>query len=691
MPTHYNPWSWIPSSWSPTPEQAPDPFEVRQPEPVEPVAPPVATIAPALEDAPGLGASVPEPDAFLEAMRAAQPERQVDPLTGVPMAIPQEVPPPEPQPSAPPPDLGLPHVGVGADPAPEREERAALEQQQRDEFEQAMIGQMTGPELAAYHVGQERDREQMGNERMRAAIAADALAQEQQLEDYRAAQAETRTRMEQIDADLQELGQREIDTGRWWRSRSTGQQAAAFLSAAAAGILNPRGPNGAVQQMLGAQQQDIDAQVADIQNRRGVLSDQRGLVADMMRQGRDLFEAETMARLASFESTKMQIANEMALYAPGSTTAVQMQMAYREASALEAQARAQAEQQMLENSLKLHKDAREERALRETERMGAHRRGMDRRAELRAEQPEPGADFTPSPTGLRNPDGTPFSTGHQATDAKLADQVAAYHAVDDAMAQLEAHIDRHGDAQGVINWGRLNTTEREQTRALQANLTRALLSAQSSGTLSDRSVKALEAIAGGDLSKKGRANPTEVLRTQRRAAHQTLEAGLRGREFRGEVPRGAPLERDEMVTEAREAHEPVSATEMRQRAQDTKLPAQERATYVVQAVQSLRAQDLDDPAEASRLVAAAESMPADQRRIPVSAISPEAAAAMRGSGVPEAAGAIDVLELARIYQMEVEAKQGVRPTWGQAQERLRERTDAGPEPTAPRLGPGGLR
>jgi hypothetical protein len=68
------------------------------------------------------------------------------------------------------------------------------------------------------------------------------------------------------------------------------------------------------------------------------------------------------------------------------------------------------------------------------------------------------------------------------------------------------------------------------------NLHVAAIEAQKSGTISKRALDGIAQVTGGDWTKQSRANPLATLRTQREAAHRRVSAGLKAREYKGELP-----------------------------------------------------------------------------------------------------------------------------------------------------------
>jgi hypothetical protein len=367
------------------------------------------------------------------------------------------------------------------------------------------------------------------------------------------ANAKTDRRMAELATDARRVASTEPDRDGWWNSRSTGQKIAAYLSAMIGGWLSPLqgGRNSALEMIQSEMNADIDRQTAAIERQGQAIASEQGLVAREYARHGDMFRARETARIAGLQDLDERLAAEQVQLDPNGTRVRSILQARSETRAAMSKAAEDQRKQAFNDQLKIGEVERKEREFAERQRSarageGIARRGLAQREREYAldradkiadrDAAERAAQAAPSPTGLRNPDGTPFTTGDTTGDREISNQVAGFAAMDQAASDLENHLRTHADAEGIISWGRLGTTEREQTRALMNNLHVAAIQAQKSGTISKRSLDGIEQVTGGDWTKQSRANPLATLRTQREAAHRRISAGLRAREYKGELP-----------------------------------------------------------------------------------------------------------------------------------------------------------
>jgi hypothetical protein len=244
--------------------------------------------------------------------------------------------------------------------------------------------------------------EEYGAEQILTADARDRLSAERQLqelrstrqemeanaEDAEAARGRTREQLGRIQERSEELLSRDVDPGRWWASRSTGQKVASYLSAAIGGLLAPGqgGRNAPLDMIMGFIDRDIDAQKASFQQRRAALTDMRTTALQGAALDQDAFEAAEAKRLASYGMLQQQLAAERAKFDPMGTTAQRIASMERDLAGRQAAAAAAAEKEAFERQLALSKEQREWAKVKP--RGGAGGGGRLRRPEQAVEYPQ---------------------------------------------------------------------------------------------------------------------------------------------------------------------------------------------------------------------------------------------------------------------------------------------------------------
>lgn len=103
-----------------------------------------------------------------------------------------------------------------------------------------------------------------------------------------------------------------LDAGRWYGSRSTGQKFAIFIGAALAGVLSPRGENSMVK-LVGRQiDQDVQVQMAQLQNKQWAVGQRQNMLQFMMARGANEETARAAAKVYLGQSYMQQMQAEMA-------------------------------------------------------------------------------------------------------------------------------------------------------------------------------------------------------------------------------------------------------------------------------------------------------------------------------------------------------------------------------------------
>lgn len=170
----------------------------------------------------------------------------------------------------------------------------------------------------------------------------------------RLAREETRRKLVDVNARLQELSQQDIERNRWMSSRSAPQKVALYGAAMINGFLNPGGRNGAIELVQQEIDRDIDIQVKNLASRRAGLQAEMGLVGQLYDISGDEFQAAETARLAMYGDAIKKLEMDAQQYDPLGSQAMRTRDAV-----MEFRARQQAAAAALEE--KLYKRDFEER------------------------------------------------------------------------------------------------------------------------------------------------------------------------------------------------------------------------------------------------------------------------------------------------------------------------------------------
>ena len=166
-----------------------------------------------------------------------------------------------------------------------------------------------------------REKERAEGERL--ANAKNALLAEEALEKRQKADTYARQQLDEIAQESAQLAQEKIDTGNWYKTRSTGQKIGAWITAILGGLLSPHrgGRNTGLEMIQGEIDKDIAAQKTDLMNRRNALIDQRGSVRDMLAQNEAEWRAEEVARQAAYQNAIAQVKSAYQGFDPEGTAA----------------------------------------------------------------------------------------------------------------------------------------------------------------------------------------------------------------------------------------------------------------------------------------------------------------------------------------------------------------------------------
>ncbi len=209
------------------------------------------------------------------------------------------------------------------------------------------VDQEAGKAFARLSPYEQADQEyafvQKQKEEQRAREAAAAQMDDHAEARNRASKAEAiaaaKTQREQLELDARKLAETPIDPERWWKSRSTGQKIAGFMSAIVGGLVQGRtgsARNSGLDMITAAIDQDVDAQKADMMNRRAEIQRRSGAVSEQFAEAKeDYFEAEKF-RHASYERVKNQITTDMSNYDPRGRAAIELGRLYNGISSAQA-------------------------------------------------------------------------------------------------------------------------------------------------------------------------------------------------------------------------------------------------------------------------------------------------------------------------------------------------------------------
>jgi hypothetical protein len=363
--------------------------------------------------------------------------------------------------------------------------------------------------------------------------ALDATRQEMERnqQEMDAAREQTGQELQRISTRSEELLKAEVDPGRWWANRSTGQKVASYVAAAIGGLLAPGrgGRNDAINMIMSAIDQDIDAQKASFTQQRAQFADARTMALRGLDIAQDAHEAAEAKRLASYGMLRQQLAGERAKYDPAGTTAQRIAEMERGIAAQEAQSRAALEQKAFDRHLAMSKEAREwakvkprgrgvgggrirrpEQATEyppELREMAASGKEGRRRAEYMYQRMvvDP---VTGKPT--RRKDGTLVTTASPKVAESLNESGAMLSSVNDMVNQAVALRGRHG-WEPTGEWWASDAGKRMASLSTELMLLNKDI--YQLGVLSESDEKLLRKIQGGELA--GLQDPRPALEDMR--------------------------------------------------------------------------------------------------------------------------------------------------------------------------------
>jgi hypothetical protein len=134
---------------------------------------------------------------------------------------------------------------------------------------------------------------------------------------YDEARASAKRDRDRNQLEARELASREIDPGRWWNTRGTGQKIAALLGAIAGGLLEARGgKNHALPMLQQMMQDDVDAQKANIANKRALLGDEEKSIGQRLADADEDHRIGSARMQANYEILKGNVAEYMQNFNP---------------------------------------------------------------------------------------------------------------------------------------------------------------------------------------------------------------------------------------------------------------------------------------------------------------------------------------------------------------------------------------
>jgi hypothetical protein len=439
------------------------------------------------------------------------------------------------------------------------EDPAELERMRIDAFEGL------GIEDQAEVIERDRaDRAEHARKLREQALEADRRLQQENMRRRGEARAEADRRTEELVARSQELATKQ-DPDRWWNSRSTGQKIGAYIAAAIGGWLSAgRGKNEALQMIMAEIDRDIEAQRFDIGLEREGIATERAAVGDQFARAREQFQEREAARLASLQMVDQRLALEQAKYRPDGARALRIAAVRAEARRARAEMIFKASEGHFDREMQIRDQAEKQRAAKAREsatwaqlreqkegRLAAERIAEDQRKTEEARQ-----ERLPPLTGIRLKSGEKATTGNETVDIEIGERHASGAMLDNALRQLEDHIRMNSDAQGIINWSRLEWAQnKERTRTLQNTLKLAAMQAVGSKTISERTLPAIEKLYGGDLTERTVTAPVPEIRAQRQALLSNHSRYVQSKLGKGAVVKFDTLDESVLSDQLREQHE----------------------------------------------------------------------------------------------------------------------------------------
>lgn len=310
-----NPWAWAPEEWrvgtEPAEELYTDHLAPPAPEPLpeEPLGPQGDLPVP-------VGAPMPAP---VPVESAPLPEEQVPPAP-----LPEES--YQPEPVLPENELMSPELAEPAYSVPDLAQPG-----QKGAYDQTSTEEL---QIALYDEAHEKEQAVAAKKR---SLAAEALLKKtQQLQLANNARAAKMARLEELREQQAELSKVEIDPGRWWATRSTGQTIAAYITAALGGVMASKQGRpwaevtGFIDQAVAA---DIEVQKANLSNRYQSLSNQRGLLKDAIALTGDMERGAELMYASAMDQVALQVEEYAAQFSPGTTHAMNATLLKRQFAA----------------------------------------------------------------------------------------------------------------------------------------------------------------------------------------------------------------------------------------------------------------------------------------------------------------------------------------------------------------------
>jgi hypothetical protein len=167
------------------------------------------------------------------------------------------------------------------------------------------------------------ERKALDAERLRTEAETERFdASKRTLAARQAADARATARQEDIQQRLAALASKKIDTGRWFKNKTTTEKMATLAAAIVGGLVQGRtgGRNVGLDWITKDIDDDINAQKADIENQRGVLGAQASAVGQEFAHNRDLYEAAETARIASYQFAINKLQTQQQNFDPRGTS-----------------------------------------------------------------------------------------------------------------------------------------------------------------------------------------------------------------------------------------------------------------------------------------------------------------------------------------------------------------------------------
>lgn len=194
-----------------------------------------------------------------------------------------------------------------------------------------------------------------------------------ELADYKGAQAATAQKMAELDAQVVDLMSRKVDPNRWWNSRTTGQKISAFIGVFISGLAggqsgNNSGRNAVLEDLNHTIDQDIAAQKFDIENGQAGVAARRGILAQEFQRTGDMYQAVQAVTISSWGQVQSDLLAKQQLRDPRGTQAAAIGQTVAEVGGKIASARAAAEAADFERRLKQSAESRQWAELKEKQR-----------------------------------------------------------------------------------------------------------------------------------------------------------------------------------------------------------------------------------------------------------------------------------------------------------------------------------